>query len=35
MVDQPVFPKLTATMTDGALRISGDFTVWTLESLPA
>lgn len=35
MVDQPVFPKLTATMTDGALRISGDFTVWTLASLPA
>ena len=21
MVDQPVFPKLTATMTDGALRM--------------
>ena len=35
MASPPTAPELTATTADGALRLSGDFTVWTLESLPA
>jgi phospholipid/cholesterol/gamma-HCH transport system permease protein len=35
MVSLPALPELTATVTDGALRLKGDFTVWTLERLPA
>ena len=35
MATQPNTPKLSATVTDGVLRLSGDFTVWTVDSLPA
>lgn len=35
MVSQSIEPKLTASVTDGALRLRGDFIIWTLGQLPA
>ena len=35
MASPPASPELTATVTDGALRLRGDFIIWTLDKLPA
>ena len=35
MASPPAPPELTATVTDGALRLRGDFIIWTLDKLPA
>ena len=35
MASQSTEPKLTASVADGALRLKGDFIIWTLDQLPA
>ncbi|MEF9601270.1 ABC transporter permease [Paracoccus sp. PXZ] len=34
MASPPADPKLSATISDGELRLAGEFTVWTLGQLP-